>query len=154
MSTTIPPPKADAEEPLVFRMGSSGLLLRVAPSTIPDAGMGLYATSDIAKGDAIGYYGGVLLTKKEAHTEDGEDGINNYVFEVFQDLFIDGAFLGNALRYVNHAAGRKTNCDSHSAVGERGAPPRITSPARDTRPNGAGSTCSRAMPNTYRATAA
>ena len=100
----------------LFRIPSSGLVFRVAISTIPDVDLGLFALDPIEAGAHIGYYGGVLLTEEEAKNAKG-DGINGYVFELVKGRFVDGYCKRNALRYVNHSRGSAVNCTAHTVRG-------------------------------------
>ena len=57
----------------------------MAPSTVPDAGEGLFATERIARGEIIGFYRGEVLTLREAMALQDRDylmggfGVNAHV---------------------------------------------------------------------------
>ncbi len=77
--------------------------LEVKASQIPDAGLGLYTTVDIKKGDKIIEYKGRVTTWKDA---DHMDGDNPFLFHVTDDHVIDGSKHKKAIaRYANDAKG-------------------------------------------------
>jgi uncharacterized protein len=62
------------------------------------AGLGLFATSGIKKGQRIIEYKGPLLTNEQADTKGGK-----YLFEINPRRTIDGSSRKNIARYINHA---------------------------------------------------
>lgn len=77
--------------------------LEVRTSLIPDAGMGLFTTVAIKKGDKIIEYKGRITTWKDA---DHMDGDNPFLFHVTDDHVIDGSKHKNAIaKYANDAKG-------------------------------------------------
>ena len=69
------------------------------------AGLGLFADEPIKKGQLIIEYTGERITEEEANKRGGR-----YLFEVTDDLVIDGKGRENTARYVNHAC--KPNSDA------------------------------------------
>lgn len=68
------------------------------------AGLGLFATEDIPKKDEfIIEYFGKFLSGEEADKQGGK-----YLFEIDEDLVIDGTTRKNIARYLNHSC--KPNC--------------------------------------------
>jgi len=63
-----------------------------------NAGLGLFAVEDIAKGQLIIEYTGERITEEEANVRGGR-----YLFQVTDTLVIDGKGRGNTARYINHA---------------------------------------------------
>ncbi len=62
------------------------------------AGLGLFAASDIKKGEMIIEYTGEKITEAEANRRGGK-----YLFELNDDWTIDGKGRENKARYINHA---------------------------------------------------
>jgi len=62
------------------------------------AGLGLFALEDIPKEQLIIEYTGERISEAEANTRGGR-----YLFEVTNDLVIDGKGRENIARYVNHS---------------------------------------------------
>jgi len=69
------------------------------------AGLGLFADEPIKKGQLIIEYTGDRITEDEANKRGGR-----YLFEVTDNLVIDGKGRENTARYVNHAC--KPNSDA------------------------------------------
>ena len=69
------------------------------------AGLGLFALEDIKKGQLVIEYTGERITEAEASKRGGR-----YLFEVTDDLVIDGKGRENKARYINHAC--KPNCEA------------------------------------------
>jgi SET domain-containing protein len=65
-------------------------------------GLGLFATTLIAKGVAIVQYKGRRLPTREARKRERRSG-HKYMFELNNRWSIDGSSRGNLARYVNHA---------------------------------------------------
>lgn len=89
-------------------------LVEIRPSSIPDAGLGLFAIADIPKDTIIDIYHGTRLTKKE-YMENPR--INDmYIMEINKNLYIDSsedkcivAFTNDA-RGLNRTPGVRNNC--------------------------------------------
>jgi len=62
------------------------------------AGLGLFAIEDFKKGEPIIEYTGDRITDVEAQKREGK-----YLFEVHENLTIDGTKRHNTARYMNHA---------------------------------------------------
>jgi uncharacterized protein len=62
------------------------------------AGLGMFASVDIKKGQYIIEYTGEYLTNKEAEKRGGR-----YLFEIDENTTIDGSMRENKARYLNHA---------------------------------------------------
>lgn len=77
--------------------------LLVKPSSLPDAGMGLFTTVDIHKGERIVEYKGRLVRWKDVkHT----DGHNGYLLRLDRSLAIDARPKNSGKgRYANDAMG-------------------------------------------------
>ncbi|MDQ6813054.1 MAG: SET domain-containing protein-lysine N-methyltransferase [Bacteroidota bacterium] len=76
--------------------------LEIKESTIPGAGMGLFAKQFIQKGTRIVEYTGRIRTWKEVEYEDN----NYYIFFVTEDLVIDASRSRKSLaRFINDARG-------------------------------------------------
>jgi uncharacterized protein len=67
------------------------------------AGLGLFASAAIAKGDLVIEYTGERITEDEANRRGGR-----YLFELNDNWTIDGKGRDNPARYLNHAC--KPNC--------------------------------------------
>ncbi len=62
------------------------------------AGLGLFATEPMKKGDLIIEYIGETITEAEANKRGGK-----YLFELNDEWTIDGKGRNNIARYINHA---------------------------------------------------
>ncbi len=69
------------------------------------AGLGLFATAPITKGEYIEYIG-TIIPNKEAETMVGA----RYLFEINARWTIDGSTRKNLARYINHSCA--PNCES------------------------------------------
>lgn len=69
------------------------------------AGLGLFADEPIKRGQLIIEYTGDRISEDEANRRGGR-----YLFEVSQELVIDGKGRENTARYINHAC--KPNSDA------------------------------------------
>jgi len=67
------------------------------------AGLGLFATAEIKKGELVIEYTGERITEAEANRRGGK-----YLFELNDNWTIDGKGRENTARYLNHAC--KPNC--------------------------------------------
>src|SRR3954468_9015215 len=65
-------------------------------------GLGLFATTPIAKGMPIVEYKGRRLPTQEAHEREKRTG-SKYMFELNSRWSVDGSSRSNRARYVNHA---------------------------------------------------
>lgn len=68
------------------------------------AGLGLFATKDIPKGQRIIEYKGPILNEKQVQEKGGK-----YLFEINRKETIDGSSRKNTARYINHSC--KPNCE-------------------------------------------
>lgn len=66
-------------------------------------GLGLFATTELKRGDYLFEYTGERITAEEANRRGGK-----YLFELNDEWTIDGSSRKNIARYVNHAC--KPNC--------------------------------------------
>ncbi len=89
-------------------------LVEIRPSSIPGAGLGLFAIADIPKGTIIDMYHGTRLTKKEL--EEGDSVESMYIMQINKNLYIDSskekcivAFTNDA-RGLNRTPGVRNNC--------------------------------------------
>lgn len=90
--------------------------IEVRESTI--AGLGVFATRRIRRGERIIEYTGELITDEEAsrrYDDEAMEQHHTFLFAVDDDLVIDGGVNGNEARYFNHACA--PNCE---AVNEEG----------------------------------
>jgi len=80
----------------------------VCTSTIPQAGKGLFAKTDIQSGTHIGFYEGKVLTDDEVDYAGYGDSL--YLLWICKDhwVFGEGAY-GNYTQYINHS--RKPNVE-------------------------------------------
>jgi hypothetical protein len=65
-------------------------------------GLGLFATTPIARGTLIAEYTGARIPTKEARAKERERGAR-YMFEIDSRWTIDGSPRSNIARYANHA---------------------------------------------------
>lgn len=74
-------------------LASVGHGLRIAPSSIPGAGLGLYVTRNYKRGDFITWYEGAALTRREA-LERRSAGTDSHIIRgstsTFHGSYIDG----------------------------------------------------------------
>jgi SET domain-containing protein len=92
-------------------------MLYLRPSHIPNAGLGLYTDSPIAKGEDVIEYTGEILTWKECEKRDGE-GKGGYFFYISSRHCIDarpdvcamGRYANDAMGLVR-VPGLRNNCD-------------------------------------------
>ncbi|RUP49043.1 hypothetical protein BC936DRAFT_143401 [Jimgerdemannia flammicorona] len=83
---------------------------RVGVSTIPQAGWGLFATEDVARGELVGEYVGEIITDGEVerrgaiYDKGGGDGYLNCIFDLNRDYAVDATRMGNKIRFINHDA--------------------------------------------------
>lgn len=75
------------------------------------AGLGLFAAEDIKKDQLIIEYIGDRISSAEAERRGGR-----YLFEVTDELTIDGKERGNVARYINHAC--KPNAEAEHETTE------------------------------------
>ena len=86
-----------------------GVSLYVAQSKIH--GHGCFSASRISPGAIIGEFVGERIDLKEAlrRNDKCSDLYSDYILEVEDDLFIDGAKWNNPIRFINH--GCEPNCE-------------------------------------------
>ena len=76
-------------------------------------GRGVYASRDIAEGERILEYTGILITNDEADAQCDDEGMrrhHTFLFGVDDQYTIDAAHGGNEARLVNHSC--EPNCES------------------------------------------
>jgi len=74
----------------------------VRPSTIPSAGLGLFAREPIGIDDTIGYYTGEIVSDAELKT--GKFAGSNYILWVTRSHIVVGEGPNaNYTRYINHS---------------------------------------------------
>ncbi len=76
-------------------------------------GRGVFATRDIAEGEAIIEYTGALITHVEADAQCDDEGMrrhHTFLFAVDDRYVIDGGRGGNEARFINHSC--DPNCES------------------------------------------
>jgi hypothetical protein len=96
---------------MCFQHLKSELGLRVAPSTIPGAGDGLFTTRPRKRGDKIVEYRGELLDGPEVDERYGVDATAPYALELSaNDPIIDSACERWTAAYINHKGISQANC--------------------------------------------
>jgi hypothetical protein len=76
--------------------------LRVKPSTIPNAGLGLFAAVDIPADTVIAYYRGQRLTRKQLDRRYGRHHQGDYVIKIRPNVYIDACNTQSTVaRYAN-----------------------------------------------------
>ena len=81
-------------------------------------GKGVFALSDIEKGEIIIEYVGEVITWKEAlrrHPHDPKDPNHTFYFHIDQKHVIDALYGGNSSRWINHSC--KPNCQPDEEEG-------------------------------------
>jgi uncharacterized protein len=79
--------------------------LEVKPSTLPNAGLGLFTKKDIKKGTRIIEYLGEVITEKELDRR-AENDIYGYAFYISKRKVIDAYYTPDEIaRYANDANG-------------------------------------------------
>jgi hypothetical protein len=90
--------------------------LRIKPSTVVNAGLGLFASDPKAgendiifnKGDVIAKYTGELINKAELEHRYG-DNTAPYALEISKDKYIDAATERGAMSLANHTSSKSAN---------------------------------------------
>lgn len=69
------------------------------------AGFGAFAGEDINKGDFVIEYTGELITQQEADERGKiyDESKTSYLFDLSNDYAVDGMFIGNESRFINHS---------------------------------------------------
>jgi SET domain-containing protein len=76
-------------------------------------GRGVYASRDIAEGERVIEYTGLLITNEEADAQCDDEGMHRhhtFLFGVDDRYTVDGAQGGNEARFINHSC--EPNCES------------------------------------------
>jgi hypothetical protein len=70
------------------------------------AGFGAFAAEDINKGDFVVEYTGELITQQEADERGKmyDESKTSYLFDLSKDYAVDGMFIGNESRFINHSS--------------------------------------------------
>lgn len=98
----------------------------VLPSTIPGAGLGLFAVRPFAKGDCICVYSGEQLTAAQLNARYGEETAV-YVLQITKDLYIDAIALDSGMgRFANSAYKTTKKNNARFAICKRQAIIRAT----------------------------
>ena len=88
--------------------------MRIAPSQIPGAGLGLYLEEDVRAGEWIARYSGEPLTQEECENRPQ----SHYRLQIHRKLYLDAAdkkhFKG---RYINDAWKTKFKVNARFAAG-------------------------------------
>lgn len=80
-------------------------------STIPGAGLGLFALEDIRQGDMITEYTGELISLYEFERMGGIYDQHELSYLLGSgELAIDATYFGNKMKYVNHKSHSEENC--------------------------------------------
>jgi SET domain len=93
--------------------------LFVGPSTIPEAGLGLFAGEAIDRGDLVQEYRGEIISQLEAERRGAISDTHDrtYLFDLDDEFSIDAMRKGNKIRFANHKPDRqKPNCESRKIV--------------------------------------
>lgn len=83
-------------------------------STIPHAGLGLFALENIKSGEVITEYTGELISASEF--EKMGDIYDNYEHSYLlgkEEMRIDATYFGNKMKYANHKSHNQENCSIH-----------------------------------------
>ncbi|HEU0163229.1 MAG TPA: SET domain-containing protein [Rhizomicrobium sp.] len=67
-------------------------------------GLGLFAIGPVKKGEVVAEYWGPVITEEEANRTGGK-----YLFELDNNMAIDGKSRKNVARYINHSC--SPNCE-------------------------------------------
>jgi hypothetical protein len=82
-------------------------------STLPGAGLGLFALEDVKRDEFITEYTGELLSSQESERKgaiyDAQE--HSYIFGI-GNFAIDATYLGNKMRFVNHKSHNEQNCEA------------------------------------------
>ena len=82
--------------------------LRVATSTIPDAGQGLFCEEHVRPGETVARYSGKILTKQQADASS-----SRYILKISNDVYLDAGSPDTwEGRWINDGphSGREANC--------------------------------------------
>lgn len=84
--------------------------LYVGPSTIPQAGFGLFLGERAERHDFVQEYVGEVVTQMEAERRGSIYDIVNrsYLFDLNDDFSVDATRKGNKMRFANHS--KQPNC--------------------------------------------
>lgn len=88
----------------------------VGPSTIHEAGYGLFAGETIERGELIQEYVGEVVGQMEAERRGSICDIINrsYLFDLTDDWVVDAMRVGNKMRFANHS--KTPNCMARKLV--------------------------------------
>lgn len=82
-------------------------------STLPGAGLGLFALEDMKKDEFITEYTGEILSSQESERKgaiyDAQE--HSYIFGI-GNFAIDATYQGNKMRFVNHKSHNEQNCEA------------------------------------------
>ena len=90
--------------------------VRIAPSQIPGAGLGLYIEEDVRAGEWIARYSGEPLTQEECESRPQ----SHYRLQIHRNLYLDAAGIKHFEgRYINDARNTKFKVNARFAAGYR-----------------------------------
>lgn len=86
--------------------------LLIGPSTLKEAGWGLFARNDVKKGEYLLEYVGEVITQAEGERRGEIDDARDrtYLFNLCSDFAIDASRRGNKARFINHSD--TPNCET------------------------------------------
>jgi len=113
--------KTKKQLPYCFAHARSLLHVDIRPSTIRDAGLGLFALKEFKSGDLIVPYKGEILTRAQLDDRYG-DGLAPYAVEVNKNTFIDSACARGTGSFINTKP-RHNNSRISVYSGRAGHPP-------------------------------
>ncbi len=100
----------------IRKTGTGGRRIQVRRSGVH--GKGVFALTEIPKGETLIEYKGERITWPEAlrrHPHDPSDPNHTFYFHIDDKRVIDAAFGGNAARWINHSC--KPNCEADETEG-------------------------------------
>jgi hypothetical protein len=84
--------------------------LEIKPSTIPNAGKGLFAYKDFKKNEFVAPYDGELIDKAEVEKRYGRGKfVAPYTIHVSGDKYLDAALVRGVAAYANHKNKAQSN---------------------------------------------
>lgn len=121
--------------PYCYEHARSLLHVDIRPSTIPGAGLGLFALKEFKKDDLIAPYKGEIITKAQMDERYG-DGLAKYALQINKNTYIDSACQRGTASFINTNP-RKNNARFSVYSGRSGYPPGASVRATKTIPEGA-----------------
>jgi len=93
----------------------------IRPSTIPGAGLGLFALKEFNNGDLVVPYKGEILTKEQMDERYG-DGLAPYALQINKNTYVDSACERGTGSFINTNP-KKNNARFSVYSGRSGSPP-------------------------------